>query len=84
LLITGEQVTTAYREAGVSNTSTKATFTCGMYFGNAPQEFEKNDGNYEIEKMKGRTLGTLKNWTLFNCGRSFSIQTIVESKSGEG
>jgi hypothetical protein len=67
-----------------TDTTAKAAFSGGLYFGNHPSQFEVSSDSCKTEKFKSKILNKNADWTSYNCQGKFSIQTIVESGSGEG
>jgi hypothetical protein len=66
------------------DTSVKPSFSGGIYFGNFPHEFEPKNDSCKTSTVKGVILHSSQDWTVYNCNEDFTVQTIVESKSGEG
>lgn len=67
-----------------ADTTAKAGFSGGLYFGNHPSQFEASSDSCKTEKFKSKILDKNSEWTRINCKGKFSIQTIVESGSDEG
>jgi hypothetical protein len=67
-----------------TDTTIRSTFSGGMYFGNFPSSFGPANDSCKTEIMKGGILGGYPKWTAYDCDEEYSIQTIVDSKSGEG
>jgi hypothetical protein len=67
-----------------ADTTAKAGFSGGLYFGNHPSQFEVSNDSCKTEKFKSKILNKNTDWTRINCKGKFSIQTIVESGSDEG
>lgn len=67
-----------------ADTTAKATFSGGLYFGNHPSQFEVSSDSCKTAKIKSKILNKNEDWTSYNCKGKFSIQTIVKSGSGEG
>jgi hypothetical protein len=66
-----------------TDTTIKANFLGGFYFGNHPGKFDPDNDSCKIEKFKSKILNDNADWTIYNCNGEFSIQTIIDSKSGE-
>jgi len=66
-----------------TDTAAQALFTAGVYFGNFPNEFKPNNDSCKTENHKSKILGKNAEWTLYNCNGEYSIQTTIDSKSGE-
>ena len=67
-----------------ADTSVKGKLTGGLYFGNFPHEFEADNDSCKIEKLKGKILNNIQDWTVFNCQEDYSIQTITGNEKVEG
>ena len=65
------------------DTSVKATFRGGMYFGNFPGEFEPESDSCKISYIRSKILEENLKWTIYNCNNTYKVQTITDSKSGE-
>jgi hypothetical protein len=66
-----------------TDTTTKPTFYGGLYFGNHPNMFESNNDSCKKETIKSKILDNNADWITYNCNEEYSIQTIIESKSGQ-
>lgn len=55
----------------------------GIYFGNFPNEFERDNDSCKTEILKGKILDIMQDWTVYNCQEDYSIQTIVENNKRE-
>ncbi|MFI5133732.1 MAG: hypothetical protein ACHQEB_05320 [Chitinophagales bacterium] len=66
-----------------TDTSATAEFAGGLYFGNFPGEFDKSDASCKTTITKSKILDTTVDWTVYNCNNDYSLQTIIDSKSGE-
>ena len=66
-----------------TDTAIKANFAGGLYFGNFPHVFEPDGDSCKITITNGNVLGKTASWTVYNCNSDYTIQTIIDSKSGE-
>src|SRR5688572_30368000 len=67
-----------------SDTTAVTSFSGGMYFGNYPSEFLPKNDSCKIKTVDSQILGKNSSWTIYECDGEFAVQTIVDSKSGEG
>lgn len=67
-----------------TDTTIKADFSGGLYFGNFPSEFEKDNDSCITTTLKSKILETNAEWTIYKCNSEYTLQTIIDSKSGEG
>ena len=65
------------------DTTLKASFKGGMYFGNFPSEFAPENDSCKTSQIKNKLLEEYREWTVYNCNGKYEIQTITDSKSGE-
>jgi len=61
-----------------------ANFSGGFYFGNHPSQFPSDNDSCKTDNLKSIILDENADWTIYNCNDNYSIQTIIDSKSGEG
>lgn len=66
-----------------ADTTIKAEFSGGLYFGNFPSKFEKDNDSCKTSTIKSRILDSTTDWTIYNCDNGYALQTIIDSKSGE-
>jgi len=66
-----------------TDTTIKGNFAGGLYFGNFPSEFEKDNDSCKTTTLKSTILNTNADWTVYNCSNNYTLQTIIDSKSGE-
>ena len=66
------------------DTTIIANFSGGFYFGNHPSQFPPDSGSCKINNSKSKILDENADWTIYNCNDEYAIQTIIDSKSGEG
>ena len=66
-----------------TDTTAQTLFMAGVYFGNHPSKFNPDNDSCKTEKEQSEIFGENVEWTLYNCNGKYSIQTIVDSKSGE-
>ncbi len=66
------------------DTTVKIDFSGGFYFGNFPNKFQPPNDSCKIDMIKGEILDKGADWTVFECNKSYSIQTIVNNKYSEG
>lgn len=66
------------------DTTIIANFSGGFYFGNHPSQFPPDSDSCKSDSSKSKILDENANWTVYNCNDNYTIQTIVDSKSGEG
>jgi hypothetical protein len=69
-----------------TNDSTiKAAFSAGMYFGDAPTEFSTPADSCNISTSNYKILGKDQSWKQYNCSDSlFFVQTIIDNKNKQG
>jgi len=67
-----------------TDTTVKDKFSGGIYFGNYPSKFGSPNDTCKSEIITGDILDGHTDWTVYTCGKDFSIQTITASKSGQG
>lgn len=67
-----------------TDTAIKGRLTCGLYFGNFPNEFEADNDSCKVETLEGRMLDSMQTWKVYNCQGDFSVQTITADQKGEG
>ncbi|MNK85034.1 hypothetical protein D3C87_1049020 [compost metagenome] len=67
-----------------TDTTHHTGFSGGLYFGNHPSQFPAKSKSCKIEKLKSEIFDQNVNWTIYSCDESYSIQSIMDSKSGEG
>jgi len=67
-----------------SDTTVKSSFSGGMYFGNYANEFPPKSDSCKVTSTDSQILGQNSTWTIYECDGEFTLQTIVDSKSGEG
>lgn len=65
------------------DTTMKANFSGGFYFGNHPSQFPPDSDSCKTENSKSKILNENADWTIYNCKDKYSVQTIIDSKSGE-
>lgn len=65
------------------DTTIKAKYSGGLYFGNHPNEFEPESDSCRIESDSKQILGDKADWKVFVCKGNYSTQTVVDSKSGK-
>jgi hypothetical protein len=66
------------------DTTVKAPFSGGFYFGNFPHEFEPENVSCKLQEIKGKFLDSIANWKIHDCVGKYFIQTIVETKGAKG
>jgi hypothetical protein len=66
-----------------ADTNAKRNFYGGIYFGNHPNNFEADNDSCKNESLTGQLLGDKVEWTTYNCQGDYTIQTIIDNKSGE-
>jgi hypothetical protein len=66
-----------------TDTTINNKLTGGLYLGNSPGLFNAENDSCKIEMFKGKVLNQQQNWTVYNCQKNYSIQTIVKNKEGE-
>jgi len=67
-----------------TDTTIVANYSGGFYFGNHPSQFPLDSVSCKTDNSKSKILGENTDWTIYNCNNKYSIQTIIDSKSGEG
>ncbi len=67
-----------------TDTAIKGQLTCGLYFGNFPNEFEADNDSCKVETLKGHMLDSIQTWKVYNCQGDFSVQAITADQKGEG
>jgi len=67
-----------------TDTTVKNKFSGGIYFGNYPTKFSSPSDTCKKEIIQGDILDSNADWTVYHCSGTFSIQTIIASKSGQG
>jgi hypothetical protein len=65
------------------DTTHEAKFSGGLYFGNFPNEFEPDNDSCKTTTIQSKILDSVADWTVYKCGGKYSLQTIIDSKSGE-
>jgi hypothetical protein len=65
------------------DTTVNAGYSGGIYFGNHPGEFEPKVDSCKMRTEFKQILAGSAQWKVFECDSSFSIQTIIDSQSGE-
>lgn len=66
-----------------TDTTLRNKLNGGLYFGNFPHEFRPANDSCKREYRKGKILGEIRDWTVYNCDGNYSIQAITDSKSGQ-
>ena len=66
-----------------TDTTIQSLFMAGVYFGNHPNKYNADNDSCNTEKNNSEILGKNAQWTLYNCNGEYSIQTIIDSKSGK-
>jgi len=64
------------------DTTALINFSAGIYIGDFPKYFEKDNPLCAEEKIVGKLLGQKIYWKIFNCEKTYSVQTICESNTG--
>ncbi len=67
-----------------ADTTNHTGFSGSIYFGNHPSQFPAKSKSCKTENLKSEILDQNVNWTIYDCNEGNSIQTIMDSKSGEG
>ncbi len=67
-----------------ADTTKHTGFSGGVYFGNHPSQFPAKSASCSTEKLKSEMLDQNVNLTIYNCNEEYSVQSIMDSKSGEG
>ncbi len=66
------------------DTTDLSSFRGGLYLGGHPSEFSAQNEDCSTEKILGKILEQNKNWTIYNCDGTISIQTIVDGGLDQG
>ncbi|QRY60430.1 hypothetical protein [Sphingobacterium siyangense] len=67
-----------------TDTTNHTGFSGGFYFGNHPSQFPAKSKSCKTAYLKSEILDQNVKWTIYNCNGNYLIQTITNSKSGEG
>jgi hypothetical protein len=67
-----------------SDSTDKAHFSGGMYFGNSPHFFDPQNSKCHVWKVKSNILKSNAQWVIYNCAGEYTVRTTVESGSKQG
>jgi hypothetical protein len=66
------------------DTTVNVDFSGGLYFGNFPGKFPPPNDSCKVEMIKGEIFSSNADWTVFDCGKAYSIQAIVTNRFSTG
>lgn len=67
-----------------ADSTARSVMQGGLYFGNHPNLFSPYSDSCKTEITKSKILDEEAEWTIYNCGEEYLIQTITDSKSDQG
>jgi hypothetical protein len=64
------------------DTTDNTAFRGGFYLGNHGAGFEANNAGCKTKGISGTILNADERWSLYDCDGKYSIETLIDSKSG--